>query len=445
MSNKRLVAGSSRAIITPPAGVDLCGFGGRPGPSAGVHDDLRAGALYLASGGEQLLVLTMDLIGLHRDAVAEVRRGISRNCGIPEGHIMMGCSHTHSGPVTTCIRSLGVLCDEWYAGLLERLVAIGAEAKEAAVEAVLGTARVAGNVGRNRREMRDGRMVLGIHAAGSVQAHIDVVRTESRAGVPLAHLFCHAAHAVCLGGGNQLISGDWPGYAQRSVEERLGGAALFLQGCCGDINCELRGDFDDAAAQGEIVGRAVGTAVDTMRLSERPVLRAASESLALPLQEPPSVSEAREQVARLEEEAARQESTGNYGMKMMARGNVDWAKSVLRLAEAGQGSGSVPFEVQAFRIGDLALVGLPGEVFVDYALAIDEGSPFVPTTVAAYTNGNIGYVPTRKAFSEGGYEVCTAIRYYGVTMLKPDCEELVLGAARRVLGRLSCLDSEKQS
>ncbi len=77
-----------------------------------------------------------------------------------------------------------------------------------------------------------------------------------------------------------------------------------------------------------------------------------------------------------------------------------------------RGPGPLPALVQAFRLSDeLAVVGLPGEVFVDLGLAIKKASPFAVTMVVELSQDCPDYVPTRKAFSEGSYEtVCSWIQ-----------------------------------
>ena len=68
-------------------------------------------------------------------------------------------------------------------------------------------------------------------------------------------------------------------------------------------------------------------------------------------------------------------------------------------------SGSIPLEVQAFRLSpDVAIVTLPGEVFVELGLAIKRASPFKTTLVIELANDDPAYIPTRKAFAEGSYE-----------------------------------------
>lgn len=424
----KLRAGARRTIITPPVGVDLCGFGGREGPSVGVHDDLRACALFLSNGDCDLVVITADLIGLHREEVARVRAGIEARIGVPPEAVMIACSHTHSGPATRCINCLGKHDDAYLAELLGKLVDVAADAREAATPAQVGAVRRPARIGVNRREMREQGIVLGVNDAGPIEPHVNCLYVDEAAGRPLARLFCHAAHAVTLGGDNLLISGDWPGYAQRAVEEHYGPecVALFMQGCCGDINCRLRATFEAAEEQGRALAAEVIAGEGDAPRRPDPPLGASAETLHLPLLPPPPPEEARRLRDQLVAQAQAGRESANYGVRMMHEGVVRWADEIVRLAEEDCGPRTVPFEVQALRVGDLGIVGLPGEVFVGYALNITAASPLPLTAVAAYTNGNIGYVPTAAAYPEGGYEVESAIRFYGTTMPTPGCEEIIL-------------------
>lgn len=429
----QLLAGAAKVVITPPVGIDLCGFGGRPGPSNSVHDDLCAGALYLQSD-EAALIITCDLIGLDRETVREVRAGIEAQTGIPAGHVMIGCSHTHSGPATPCIASLGQVDPDYLAVLKRNLIGLGRMAFDGRQPCALGTLREPVSVGINRREVgRDGNMRIGRNERGTTAPWVDVVAVDTMDGQPLARYFVHAAHAVTLSGLD--ISADWPGYAQRLVERIYGDGcvAMFGQGCCGNINSEPRGTFEIAEAQGRVMAGAVVKAAEYAAKEPEVTIGCASEDLALPCFDPPSVAEARAQV-----EAIKQVAEGrpehNHGLDMMDAGDLAWAERLLALAEAGATNPTRAYEVQAIRLNEFLLVGLPGEVFVEYALQIDAGAPYAETATMAYTNDNPGYVPTAAAYAEGGYEVTHAVRFYGDTMWRPESERMIVEAALR-LGR----------
>jgi len=62
-------------------------------------------------------------------------------------------------------------------------------------------------------------------------------------------------------------------------------------------------------------------------------------------------------------------------------------------------------EVQVIALGnEIAWVSLPGEIFVELGLAIKQDSPFPQTIIAELANGAIGYIPSRRAYSQGNYE-----------------------------------------
>ncbi|MGQ9731802.1 MAG: hypothetical protein ACUVX8_11075 [Candidatus Zipacnadales bacterium] len=430
-----LKAGWANIDITPPVGIDLSGFGGRAGPNVGVHDCLAAKALYMTDGERAWVLVTADLVGLDAATVAKIRQGIEERLGGNELPVMVACSHTHSGPATPCLPFLGRPDADYLEELIRRLVGVALAATEQRYAVGVGYGRAPVEVGVNRRERNaEGRIILGRNAGGPTAPYVDVVRVQGDQGC--AVLFSHAAHPVTLGGDNLWITADWPGYAQRISEERLGCLALYGQGCCGDINCRLRGSFEAAEEQGKQVAEAVVQAAMTLSLTQEAEVGAKSITLELPLEDPPPVTEAQAILERAEREREAHSEMDNYGMRLVREGMVEWARRLLALSEAGVRGLTQAFEIQGLRVGEIAIVGLLGEVFVDYQHQIRESSPFAHTIVLAYTNGNIGYVPTREAFSQGGYEVETAIKYYGTTMLTPECERLVVEGAGQVLREL---------
>ena len=59
----------------------------------------------------------------------------------------------------------------------------------------------------------------------------------------------------------------------------------------------------------------------------------------------------------------------------------------------------------AFTIGDIGFVSAPYEMFDTNGKQIREASPCKMTFVCAYTNGHMGYCPSKEAFPHGAYEV----------------------------------------
>jgi hypothetical protein len=65
----------------------------------------------------------------------------------------------------------------------------------------------------------------------------------------------------------------------------------------------------------------------------------------------------------------------------------------------------VASEVQAIRLGELALVSAPGELFAQLVTCVENLSPFAHTIVVGHANDALGYLYTDTAGREGGYEV----------------------------------------
>ena len=91
-----LKAGMARVDITPPQGLELAGYPHYPRYNTGAHDPLYAACMYLADGGQEVAMVTLDLLFFSKKHVAEVRRRTAAACGV--ANVMISCSHTHSGP-----------------------------------------------------------------------------------------------------------------------------------------------------------------------------------------------------------------------------------------------------------------------------------------------------------------------------------------------------------
>ena len=104
---------------------------------------------------------------------------------------------------------------------------------------------------------------------------------------------------------------------------------------------------------------------------------------------------------------------------------MDWLPTWV----AAAGKNTLTTEVQVLRIGDCFLVGLPSEVFVEYQIEIRERSGAEFTFVSELANDSISYVPTPKAYEEGGYEVRSS-------SLAPEAGKALVDAAIELVGSL---------
>ncbi len=426
-----LLAGAAKANITPYVGAWMAGFAGRDHGCEGIHDDLHARAIVLQAGETAVGLVGCDLIGLSPDSVARIRERAEAGCGIPADHVMVSCTHTHSGPTVGPLRHPGL--DVELVHVIERKVA-GAliAASRSMAEAALGVGKGTTSIGINRRERQpDGSMRLGKHPGGPVDPEIGVLRVNRADGSAIAIAATHSCHPVTLGGSNYWISADYPGQVAALVESVHPGAICpYFNGTCGNINSvPVGGTFADARRLGIIAGSEALRVAEGIEPEPEVELAVKSVVVEAPLAELPPAEEVREWLAKREAELDRLLAEG--GISQVQHDHdllVLWARDVLREHERGECRRTRPLELQALRLGDALLVTTPGETFVEIGLAIKAASPLPHTFVLGYTNGNVGYIPTAAAFGEGGYEVERAYQFYGIYNFAPGVEQAVTDA-----------------
>jgi hypothetical protein len=247
----------------------------------------------------------------------------------------------------------------------------------------------------------------------------------------VAVLVHYACHGVSLSSQIRLMSADFLGVMREVVERLVGGTALYVQGACGNINPSLMGpDWDHPRRLGNALGAEAARVALLAEPGESVPLRVEREKLKLPALLPVSVEAGRERVARLEAERERLDREGvreGAGSRVWNTRTLERARRSLEALEGGESLPPVEAEIGALRIGEVALVSNPTELFCEIGMAIKKASPFAWTAVAGYTDGSAGYVPTRAAYPEGGYEVERACR------VNPEAGEMIEATSGRLL------------
>jgi neutral ceramidase len=427
----KLKAGAARVNITPYVGINLSGFGNRTKESAGIHDDLYAKAVVLDDGSMKIGMVSCDLLNLDESSIASIREKANKLTGIDVENIMVSTTHTHSGPLTSPLRGFGKLDREWVSIMEKQVAGAIAIANSRLQEAGIGAGSGHVEININRREKRDDRVVLGFNPGGSIDYQVGVIRIDDLEHKPLCAIVNYACHPVVLGGNNYLLSADYPGYAMALVEKVLDNdsVAMFLNGTTGDINPIGRGTFEEAQKTGNILGAEVIKVWEGINTVSDVELWMAKEKVNLESGELPSEAELEQIIASRKKEL----ESSSQGYDLDREITLSWALDALSMARLGKKSAIIPVEVQILRIGDIILAGIPGEVFVDIGLGIKNGSAFKNTFVAGYTNGDIGYMPTKKAFQEGGYETHYAYRLYGIYPVDQDVAEKMINSALKLI------------
>lgn len=409
-----LRVGLAKRDITPPPGLPMAGYTDRPGPAEGSHDSLWARALVLDDGRTRAAAVVADVIGFEGSVVERLRRGAAR-CGVPGSHLLVAGTHTHSGPAgLTGVLDESVV-ERTVDGAIAALAAASADLEPATVRLGLAPAPA---VGANRRRQD-----------GPADDEVRVLRLDRPQSRRHGALINFACHPTVLSRTNLLYSADYPGYTVGDMERRVGPDALtiFANGACGDLSTRFTrraATFEEAQRLGRLVADGAWRAWMSAVTVEPMPIAAATHRVTLPARTLPTPADAERSLAaaRADLERGRRDGTSGGTLRVLET-TLQGAERTLDLAR--RGIGPVEAELQALRVGSVILLGMPFELFTDLAAAIrSRTDPAV--LIIGYANARLGYVPTRAAYDEGGYEV-------GVSQLAAEAGDLIVDAAARVV------------
>ena len=264
-----------------------------------------------------------------------------------------------------------------------------------------------------------------LYQEGRVDPEVGVISARTEKGQALGCLLNFACHANVVGGSE--VSADYPGHFAAAMKARQGEhhVGLFANGCCANL-CQIdvydpeRDDWGHEWAKhmGERLADDVLKVEAEMEFRDEVKLDSRLVEVQLPLRRiPDPLLDWARQVQQTPE----------------LQNIVDsaYAEMAFELREEVRRTPTFPGVIQALRVGDVGVVLLPGEVFVQFGLDIKLNSPARRTFVVELSNGVVGYVPTKEAFAGGGYEQRTATS----SRLAPVAGEFMVDTA------LSLLDS----
>lgn len=431
-----LSAGAANEEITPQIGIGLSGFIARLEPSNCIADPLHVRAVVLSDGTRLAAIVQADLLGLARWHVAAVREYASTCLGIPHECILLHATHTHSGPGMFHVRGCDVAHYGYQWQVVRKINRALAQAKKNLLPARFSLTSVPYTLGFNRREETSSGVILGFAPEKPRPERLDVASFRTREQEIL--LYSHASHPYMLGAESLCISGDFPSFASRELEANGQTFGFFLNGCAGNISPQgaLEG-LDRARSEGmRLASAAREASADVSDLDSDLRLEALSRQVHLPFAPLPSESEIAE-ISGQQERVVRPHQRANPAVQKKIRDAVDdWADMMTGTVRLKALLDPVFCEVQALRVGPLALVGISGEPFFEIGQSISAASPFEVTWPLGYTNAYCGYIPTRKEFPGGGYEVNDSWKYVGQWKIDDSGEERITEAARQELSTL---------
>jgi hypothetical protein len=392
--DKCLRAGASKIVITPPVGFKLSGYEDRIQGSVGVHDELYARALVMDDGAEKVAIVSCDVVGLPKEIVKEVRREVETSLGIKGDSVMVAATHTHAGP------DFDFSNGDYLDILIKEISGAIRAASLNLVDARIGAGKGSTVIGYNRRNPQH-NFFLVPYPEGVTDSEVAALRVNNEKGDSIAAIINTPCHAVVLGSTNLLISADYPGYAMRMLESTIGGVPMFLNGCCGNIN-PVHTDGGHTVINGKIV-----RGPDLFREAERLGKILGGEALKVLEQIEETTCENFLKAKRSQLSLPVRKDIPKEMLDMLKQ--IDVAHSRFALYQSVLEGRDIITEVQAISMGDIVIVCVPGEIFVEFGLEIKKKSPFKYTLVSELANDVIGYVPVPEAFTEGGYEPTATI------------------------------------
>jgi neutral ceramidase len=428
-----LKGGCSKVNITPPVGVWLSGYGGRDKPSDDIFDELYAKALVLDNGSDAVAIISVDLLWIPPQITSEVRAIVKDKTGISEQNVIVSATHTHFGPRIFSRMKLGPEAADnkvdaaYVRTLVEKMANSVFIAHKNMQDVALGAARgrLPEIVYNRRTRMADSSVKMSFSLPpeviatrrirqgadgstrvtftlppeqpeltfGPIDPEAWILRVEDPDGQIVGSLVNFACHAVSGSGFDDWfysISADFPGQTTRLVEQAEGGICLLTPGTCGDIVPLKRGK--DARFQ---IGKAIaGEAIRRLQFvptADDIDIKAMTTQVTMPLKQDLSPD---------------------------------------RIMDTDEDKKHLTTEFQIFRLGDVYILGLPGEVLVEIGLEIKRKAGIRKLLIIALANDPIGYVCHSEAYDEGGYESTTG------TNLAKGAGEIMVKQALDLIGRI---------
>jgi neutral ceramidase len=432
-------AGVATVVTTPEQSMWMAGYAARTKPSEGKVHDLHAKALALEDArGTRFVIVTVDLIGFPREFRDAVEKEVAARYGLRPEALLLNASHTHSGPEIRAWRATQAwdlppeqieLGKKYSDALQVKLIDLVSRALQDLAPAQLSYLHGRAAVAMNRRSATGRGYTIAPNPDGPVDHDVPVLRVAAADGkTARAILFGYACHNTTLD--FYQFCGDYAGFAQEYVEEtHPGTVALFMIGCGGDQNPTPRRTLEWARQHGRALANGVEQALAAQSRPVHGPLKLVLGEATLELSPPPSVEELKQQAA----------STDKY-----VRRHAEELLS--ELEKHGRTRSTYPYLVQVAQFGDdLTMVGLAGEVVVDYSLRLKAelaGSAAAAWKspalwVAGYCNEVFGYVPSERVLQEGGYEARDSILYYDITVtpFKPSVEKLIVDKVHELVGQ----------
>ncbi|PGK34112.1 alkaline ceramidase [Bacillus anthracis] len=391
--------GVCKVDITPPIGIDFVGYYRETGIN-NIEERIYGTVFVFEKDEMKTVFISIDNIGMLVEDTNMIRERVARELHVPFEQITVVYTHTHSGPETV---GDNPLVQSYKTILVNNIVQGAVIANNNLKLCEVGWGVTTGDIGVKRRERTsDGKAKMGTNIEGVVDKRIgmlairDVETKELSGGV----VFC-TAHPNVLKGDSDVLSADYPGMTREILEKIVNCPVIIVQGAAGNVNAKYRGSREALTQMAYTLSGHVLTMLPTITYSPIVNVRTVSSTMQMKLKDIPEIDEIR--------------SMAQLAEKQWGVNTDEWLTIVLEKYKQGIRQLRIDLEVQLFQMNDGMFSGIPMEPFSETALEMKERLPNELAFFGGYTNGYIGYLPTKEEFAYGGYEVELNPIVYGAT------------------------------
>ena len=420
-----LMVGEGVVDISPPLGTALGGFHyadpDRPRVTTSIHYPPEVRALNVRCGETSVVVISFDMLNVSFDMVQDVQARVGAALAVPPRNVRICATHAHSMPSIAFNRHWGDNNPAYEATVVAAMVTAAklAHADAASARLFVGKARAEGaSVNRTVREgaRQDTQFTdESTEQDRWVDAAVHVLHFERANGKPNLLWYNFSAHPVTYGGSGAAGPG-WPGLVQKLLRGQANISASYLQGHIGDINPV------DREQTATLVTAAILAAVESATEVRVESLQVETQTVHLPfdlLTFRKNIETHRDQVA---------------AQQQMSLFDEDWYDSFASQYDFRRTT--LPITLAAIRLGDVAMLFHPAELYTVYGLEIQRDSPFRQTLVVGYADGYVGYVPDAKAYVRAEYAAAMVPRILNYPPFEPTVGRTLSSAAVDLLKRL---------
>ncbi len=421
---QELKAGAAAEILSADDAM-VIGGGIGPGKARGQEGELRTSALVVEDAKRhRVALIACDVLMIERDVLDRAARRIEQATGIPFENILINATHTHHAPTTVSVH--GYERDEPFTRQVEEKIVEAAKKAAGRLAPVTFLFRLGeeSSVGKNSRLLLgDGTIYWvgtyddALRPTGPFDPELPVLAFRRKDGGLEAALFNHSTHTI----GTQkpgVRSPSFYGLAAQELEKEKGGTFLFFEGASGSTH-----------------NLGVAPVEATYRIRQA-VAAALDAALPRPVDEVVAIRKEITVKVRHFDEAQDDRAVSAYCNKRIkdtawAQSTIETFRAMRRRLAPRQGESRKTW-VQAIRIGDVAIVGVPGEFFTTLGQEIKRRSPFRYTFVFELANDYVGYIPDQAGFDLGGYQTWTGLHSF----LERGTGEAIVSEAVVLLERL---------